>query len=42
MVFLGGAVLADIMKNKDNFWMTREECQERGTPVLEKLGVTDR
>ncbi|CAG6016489.1 unnamed protein product [Menidia menidia] len=25
MVFLGGAVLADIMKDKDNFWLTREE-----------------
>uniref|UniRef100_A0A8C2DB44 Actin related protein 2a n=1 Tax=Cyprinus carpio TaxID=7962 RepID=A0A8C2DB44_CYPCA len=42
MVFLGGAVLADIMKDKDNFWMTREEYQEKGTRVLEKLGVTVR
>ncbi|KAF0027685.1 hypothetical protein F2P81_020426 [Scophthalmus maximus] len=31
MVFLGGAVLADIMKDKDNFWLTREEYQEKGT-----------
>ncbi|CAB1344838.1 unnamed protein product, partial [Coregonus sp. 'balchen'] len=30
MVFLGGAVLADIMKDKDNFWLTREEYQEKG------------
>ncbi|KAL8173313.1 UNVERIFIED_CONTAM: Actin- protein 2 [Gekko kuhli] len=42
MVFLGGAVLADIMKDKDNFWMTRQEYQEKGVHVLEKLGVTVR
>lgn len=42
MVFLGGAVLADIMKDKDNFWLTREEYQEKGVRVLEKLGVTVR
>ncbi|CAK8680015.1 actin-related protein 2 [Clavelina lepadiformis] len=39
MVFLGGAVLADIMKDKDNFWMTRQEYEECGLRVLEKLGV---
>lgn len=39
MVFLGGAVLADIMKDKDNFWMTRKEYEESGIRVLEKLGV---
>lgn len=39
MVFLGGAVLADIMKDKEGFWMTREEYQEKGIKVLEKLGV---
>ncbi|XP_070578151.1 actin-related protein 2-B [Ptychodera flava] len=39
MVFLGGAVLADIMKDKDSFWMSREEYQEKGIKVLEKLGV---
>jgi len=37
MVFLGGAVLADIMKDKDSFWMTREEYQEKGLRVLDKL-----
>lgn len=42
MVFLGGAVLADIMKDKENFWLTREEYQEKGVRVLEKLGVTVR
>jgi actin-related protein 2 len=39
MVFLGGAVLADIMKDKDSFWMSRQEYKERGLNVLEKLGV---
>lgn len=39
MVFLGGAVLADIMKDRDSFWMSREEYQEKGLRVLEKLGV---
>ena len=33
MVFLGGAVLADIMKDRENFWMTREEYQEKGIKV---------
>eukprot|EP00112_Aurelia_sp_Birch-Aquarium-sp1_P001458 Seg1157.2 transcript_id=Seg1157.2/GoldUCD/mRNA.D3Y31 product="Actin-related protein 2" protein_id=Seg1157.2/GoldUCD/D3Y31 len=39
MVFLGGAVLADIIKDKDTFWMTRQEYEEKGLRVLEKLGV---
>nr|XP_039259140.1 actin-related protein 2 isoform X1 [Styela clava] len=39
MVFLGGAVLADIMKDKDSFWMSRQEYLEKGSRVLEKLGV---
>ncbi|MGH0146334.1 UNVERIFIED_CONTAM: hypothetical protein FKN15_008073, partial [Acipenser sinensis] len=42
MVFLGGAVLADIMKDKESFWMTRQEYQEKGVKILEKLGVTVR
>ena len=33
MVFLGGAVLADIMKDKGEFWMTREEYEEKGIKV---------
>ena len=36
MVFLGGSVLADIMKDKEAFWMTRAEYQESGMKVLEK------
>jgi hypothetical protein len=30
MVFLGGAVLADIMRDKEEFWMTRKEYNEIG------------
>ncbi|OCB86316.1 Actin/actin-like protein [Sanghuangporus baumii] len=38
MVFLGGAVLADIMKNRQEFWVSHEEWAEQGTRSLEKLG----
>ena len=38
MVFLGGAVLADIMKNREEFWITREEWFEQGVRALDKLG----
>lgn len=38
MVFIGGAVLAEVMKDRDtNFWMTKEEYQEEGFNVLKKL-----
>ena len=33
MVFLGGAVLADIMRDKEEFWMTRKEYNEIGEPT---------
>lgn len=36
MVFLGGSVLADIMKDKEAFWMTRAEWNEKGPAVLSK------
>jgi actin-related protein 2 len=36
MVFLGGAVLADIMKDKDHFWMNKNEYEEQGADVLKK------
>ena len=36
MVFLGGAVLADIMKDKDAFWMNKTEYEEMGVNVLQK------
>ena len=37
MVFLGGAVLADIMKQREEFWVTREEWFEQGPRALDKL-----
>jgi actin-related protein 2 len=37
MVFLGGAVLADIMKNKDSFWVTKSEWLEKGVAALDKM-----
>ena len=36
MVFLGGSVLADIMKDKEAFWMTKAEWHEKGPAVLSK------
>jgi len=42
MVFMGGAVLAEIMKDKPEFWMSRAEYQEQGIRVLQKLGASYR
>jgi len=42
MVFLGGAVLAEIMKDRDEFWMMRSEYLEQGIGVMKKLGVSVR
>ncbi|RMZ75532.1 hypothetical protein DV738_g5434, partial [Chaetothyriales sp. CBS 135597] len=39
MVFLGGAVLANIMADKDNLWISKEEWQEQGVRALDKLGA---
>jgi len=36
MVFLGGAVLADIMKGRQEFWLTREEWLESGAASVER------
>lgn len=41
MVFLGGAVLADIMKGREEFWITRDEWFEQGVKSLDKLGRGD-
>ena len=41
MVFLGGAVLADIMKNREEFWISREEWFEQGEHALAKLGRSE-
>ena len=38
MVFLGGAVLADIMKGREEFWVSRDEWYEQGIRALDKLG----
>jgi len=39
MVFLGGSVLADIMKDKPEFWITKEEYNELGiSRVMAKIG----
>ena len=32
-------MLGDIMKDRDTFWMSRQEYEEKGLKVLEKLGV---
>lgn len=38
MVFLGGAVLANIMADKHDMWITKQEWEEQGVRALEKLG----
>lgn len=38
MVFLGGAVLGEIMKNKDAFWISKQDWAEQGIRALDKLG----
>ncbi|KAK7171119.1 hypothetical protein R3I94_001129 [Phoxinus phoxinus] len=39
MVFMGGAVLANIMKDKESFWLSRAEYEEKGLKALDKLGA---
>lgn len=39
MVFIGGAVLAEVMKDRDTFWLSKQEYQEQGLAVLKKLGT---
>jgi len=36
MVFLGGSVLADIMKDREDFWISKAEWKEQGERILEK------
>jgi len=38
MVFLGGAVLADIIKDKEEVWISKAEYEEQGIRCLDKLG----
>lgn len=37
MVFIGGAVLAEVMKDRDDFWLWKHEYEEEGLNVLRKL-----
>ncbi|KAJ2757911.1 Arp2/3 complex subunit, actin nucleation center [Coemansia sp. BCRC 34490] len=39
MVFLGGAVLADVMKNKPDAWVSKQEWDEYGPRALDKLAA---
>jgi actin-related protein 2 len=39
MVFLGGAVLANIMADKEDMWISKAEWEEQGARALEKLGA---
>lgn len=38
MVFIGGAVLANIMADKDQMWLTKQEWEESGAQALAKFG----
>ncbi|CDR42297.1 CYFA0S09e00430g1_1 [Cyberlindnera fabianii] len=38
MVFIGGAVLANIMADKDHMWLTKQEWEEYGSQALSKFG----
>jgi actin-related protein 2 len=37
MVFFGGSVLANIMKDRDEFWVSKQEYEEQGMRCLNKL-----
>ncbi|CAK4696061.1 unnamed protein product [Aphanomyces euteiches] len=37
LVFLGGSVLADLMKDVDDFWISKKEYDEQGVRCIEKL-----
>lgn len=39
MVFIGGAVLAYVRKDRDDFWLSKQEYQEQGLNVLKKLSM---
>jgi actin-related protein 2 len=39
MVFLGGSVLADIMKDRDEFWISKAEYEADGFKCLDKLSI---
>ncbi|KAI9991030.1 hypothetical protein PInf_018648 [Phytophthora infestans] len=37
LVFQGGSVLADVMKDNDAFWLLKSEYEEHGLRILDKL-----
>nr|QGN00923.1 Arp2D [Drosophila affinis] len=37
MVFNGGSVLANVTMDRDDFWMSKEEYEEQGLKVLDKI-----
>lgn len=37
LVFLGGAVLADVIKDRDESWITKAEYDEMGVRCIDKL-----
>ena len=39
MVFLGGAVLGEIMKPRESFWITKKEWEELGIKAIDKMGT---
>ncbi|KAJ8924952.1 hypothetical protein NQ315_001117 [Exocentrus adspersus] len=39
MVFIGGAVLAEVMKDRDAFWLSKQEYEDQGLKILKKLGT---
>ncbi len=39
MVYLGGAVLANLMRDRDeDFWISKKEYDEQGMRCMAKLG----
>ena len=39
MVWLGGSVLADIMKDREEgFWMTKKDYDEQGLRIIDTIG----
>ena len=40
-VFIGATVLANIMKDVPEVWVTKEEYEEHGDAAIEKLASTD-
>ncbi|PKX94026.1 actin-related protein 2 [Aspergillus novofumigatus IBT 16806] len=40
MVFLGGAVLANLIADKEDMWVSKQEWEEQGVRALAKLGTS--